>query len=78
MWKVNVFGKANSDSFEISVIRDTYKHGMRSYGWFCKDKLLITHNGGPCHWALTKQVWKKMLVLAQEVADELNEKEKQI
>ena len=71
-WVVDVKGRAGSDSFEITVLRDDNEHGKRSYGWIGEDKLLITHNGGPCKWPLTPLVWDKSVKLANEVADELN------
>ena len=71
-WIVNVKGKANSSSFEISVVREDNAHGIRSYGWFDDTKLLISHNEGLCCWPLTERIWDKMIKLANEVADELN------
>ena len=74
-WLVQIKGRKCSDSFEISVVKRSNKHGRLSWGWFDDDKLLISHNGGPCHWPLIKVVWDKMVKLAHEVADELNVKE---
>jgi hypothetical protein len=42
-WVVDIKGKAGSRSFEISVLLDTNSHGKASYGWFGKDKLLISN-----------------------------------
>lgn len=74
-WIVDVKGAACEEGFEISVLRDDNTHGKRSYGWFDRNKLLISHNGGPCRWPLTQKVWDKMVALAHEVADELNAEE---
>jgi len=74
-WVVDVKGRAGSGPFEITVLRDNNEHGKRSYGWIGEDKLLITHNGGPCSWTLTPLVWDKVIKLAHEVADELNAEE---
>lgn len=81
-WTVHTHGGAEEDSFEIAVVRreliDRAERGewnayaMLGYGWFGKDKLLISHNGGPCSWGVTQQVWDKLIRVAQEVADELN------
>lgn len=71
-WVVDVKGCAGSECFEISVLRDDNNHGKRSYGWFGDEKLLITHNGGPCHWPLKPIVWDKVVNIAQDVAEELN------
>lgn len=72
MWKVQIKGEKCSRSFEISVVHEDNEHGQRSWGWFDDRKLLICHNGGPCSWPLTAKIWDKMIILAQEVADELN------
>lgn len=74
-WVVNKKGGPGSSNFEISVIRNNNTHGKQSYGWFGPDKLLITHNGGPCSWPLIKLVWRKQVALAEEVAAELNREE---
>ena len=72
-WEVEVKGDKCGESFEISVIRKNNVHGHLSRGWFDKDKLLISHNGGPCHWPLIEPVWDRMIILAEEVAAELND-----
>jgi hypothetical protein len=75
LWEVEAKGECCSSSFEISVIRKSNEHGHRSFGWFDDTKLLISHNGGPCRWPLTEKIWDKMIVLAEEVAAELNAEE---
>ena len=74
-WVVEIKGKAGAESFEIAVLRKNNEHGKSSFGWFGIDKLLITHNGEPCHWPLTQKVWDKQIILANEVANELNAEE---
>src|SRR5688572_3492598 len=74
-WLVNVKGSAENRSFEISVVRTSNTHGRSSYGWFDENKLLISHNGGPCHDPVTKLVWDKLIQVANETADELNRSE---
>lgn len=75
LWIVSIKGGAGTRSFEIAVVRQSNTHGQGSYGWFDRDKLLITHDGGPCNWPLTQRVWDKMLRAAQETADEMNDEE---
>lgn len=74
-WKVQIKGEKCSQSFEISIVRESNKHGQRSWGWFDEDKLLVSHNGGHCSWPLTEKVWDKMIVLANDVCKELNAEE---
>lgn len=71
-WIVDIKGESGARSFEINVVWSDNAHGLSSYGWYAKDKLLITHNGGPCNWPLTQRVWDKCVKVAHEVADELN------
>ena len=58
-WTVQVFGKCGSDSWEISVVRLDNVHGKKSWGWFDDSKLLISHNGGPCHWPISRFVFNE-------------------
>ena len=71
-WEVHTKGGPNQSGFEISVIRSDYKHGHISYGWFDENKLLISHNGGPCPWPVTDFVWHKLMIVAEDTANELN------
>ncbi len=70
-WIVNVKGRLG-DNFEISVVREDNEHGILSYGWFDDNKLLISHNGGPCPWSVTSRIWNGLMELASVVASELN------
>ena len=72
MWIVNTKGGPEKPSFEISVLRDNNTHGIRSYGWFDEDKLLISHSGGPCTWPVTPRVWEGLVAVAEQVAEEMN------
>lgn len=73
-WKVQIHGGPNQKGFEISVVNTEKIHNAQKYfGWFDENKLLITHNGGPCDWPLTPQVWEKQIRVAREVAEELNQ-----
>jgi hypothetical protein len=71
-WEVCIKGAAGQKSFEIAVLRSDNEHGKRSYGWFGREKLLISHNGGPCEWPVTQSVWDKLVKVAHEIAAELN------
>lgn len=74
-WIVDIKGAPN-EYYQISVCRSSNFHGRKSYGWMDENKIHISCSGGPCNYTLSEKVWEKMLKLAQELADELNEKEK--
>lgn len=79
-WIVHTKGAAGRNFFEIAVIRADNVHGMNSYGWFGPDKLLISHNGGPCKDSVTQEVWKELIAVADLIAASMNateQKEKQ-
>ena len=71
-WLVNVKDNRKHDSWEISVVRADNAHGLKSYGWFDEDKLLVSHNGGPCKWPICDFVWEQQLKIAQELCARLN------
>lgn len=71
-WIVDIKGAPNQNTFEISVLRESNTHGQNSYGWFGDDKLLISHDGGPCHIPVTDMVWNELVEVAHRVARKLN------
>lgn len=74
-WIVDIKGGPNESPFEISVVRESNKHGRESFGWFGPDKHLISHNGGPCNDHVQAYVWNRLVSLAQQFARELNRAE---
>lgn len=74
-WKVQVFGKRCSKSWEISVVREDNEHGKTSWGGFNDRKHLVSHNGGPCHWAICDFVWDEQMRIAEELCRRLNNNE---
>jgi hypothetical protein len=75
-WIVNVFGDVDGDTWEVSVVREDNFHGLRSWGWFDANKLLVSHNGGPCHWRLAPGLGKTMVDMAAAYCVVLNAKER--
>jgi len=71
-WLAQVKGDPEANSWEISVVRSDNEHGQKSWGWFDERKLLISHNGGPCHWPLAPGLGKQMIQIAERYADDLN------
>lgn len=74
-WVVNIKGGPEKMPFEIAILRDCNEHGKKSYGWFDENKILISHNGGPCCWPVPEIVWNRLIEVAYEVATELNDLE---
>ena len=76
-WVVHTKGGYTTDGFEICVIRDNNKHGKESYGWFDKNKILVSESGSLCKNKIAnKIIWDGLVELAHKVADILNESEK--
>lgn len=71
-WKVCKMGGPSTGGWELSVIRESNKHGRESYGWFDKNKLLISETNWGTNHPKYKQIWKKLLKVAEEIAAELN------
>jgi len=74
-WKVNIKDNRGSGSWEISVVRANNEHGQKSYGWFDKDKHLIGDSGGPCQSPILDFVWDRLIQVAHQLCDFLNDKE---
>ena len=75
LWHVHTKGEPNKVPWEISVIKESYNLGHKSYDWFNERKLLISHNGGLLSGTVSELVWNKLVKVAQEVAQELNKQE---
>lgn len=71
-WQVSIKGGPGLSSFEISIVRADNYHGKVSYGWFDRNKLLVSHNGGPCQWPVNERVWNGLVSLAETVCAEMN------
>ena len=72
-WIVNLKGNYTNDSYEISVIREDFSHGINSYGWFGDNKLLMGNgNNYKTDIKLKEQVWNVQLKAAKELAAILN------
>lgn len=74
-WIPQVLGDPDGDNWEISVVREDNTHGRKSWGWFGKNKFLVSHNGGPCSWSLAPGLGGVMVKIAQDYAESLNSKE---
>jgi hypothetical protein len=75
LWHVHTKGEPNTCYWEICVIKESDRHGHKSYGWFGETKLLISDSGGPCKNIVSEMIWNKLVKVAQEVAEELNKQE---
>lgn len=71
-WIVQVFGERCSENWEISVVREDNELGQASWAWFNERKLLVSHNGGPCHWPICGFVWDENIKIATELCRKLN------
>ncbi len=69
-WIAVVYGDPNGRSWEISVRRKS-KY-FDSWGWFDENKLLVSHNGGPCDWPLAPGLGDIMVRVAEDLAAKMN------
>lgn len=47
-WIIVEHGKPDR-AWELSLVRTSYTHGRKSYGWFSERKLVVASSGGPCN-----------------------------
>jgi len=74
-WIPHVKGSPG-ESYEISVVREDNTHGFKSYGWHDQSKKLhISDSSGASAIRISERIWTKLVVVAAEVAAELNEEE---
>ena len=66
-WLVHTIGDA-SESGEISIVREDFKHGFRSLGWEGPAKYIIKK----WNQNASQQVWDAMIEMAKMFAEELN------
>lgn len=71
-WIIDVKGKPNA-SFEITVLRQSNKHGQVSYGWCGENKLYVAGSGGPCDYKVCEPVFNALIQVAKCLAKFLNE-----
>jgi hypothetical protein len=71
-WLVDIKGGPNRCA-EISVIREDFEHGFKSYGWFGPDKKLISASNHSFY--IEQPAWDKLVAVAHEVVEELNRAE---
>lgn len=71
-WIVHTKGGPVQESWEIAVVRASDTHGQASYGWFGATKIMIGSSGGPCRTPVPERVWRRLVCVAEEVAEEMN------
>ena len=79
-WVVQPLCNINWTAWEISVIREDYLFGQRSWGWFINDaKIPISDSGSMTFDTAPLKLWMRRTILraAQDIADRLNEKDKE-
>jgi len=76
-WQIDIKGRnkgvGRECDYEISVVR-AGDHGVGSWGWMGKSKLLIAHSGA-CRDGVHPFVWDKYLEMADELCYMMNELE---
>lgn len=76
MWKVLYKGSFAKDSndHEVSVCRESNRHGMQSWGWGSQDKIVLFSSSIGCNHIspLNEDSERHALAVANCVADALN------
>lgn len=70
LWKVNAKDGRKYGGYEISVVRTSFEHGFKSYGWFGKDKISIACNRDG---TVPDIVFEMLVEVAQRYCNKLNE-----
>lgn len=72
-WLVNLKGSVQEKIYEISIVRENNNHGIISFGWFGKNKVLIACNNSELgNWDIIPILWDLQLKLAKDLAAKLN------
>lgn len=74
MWVVDSKGIYGDTHWEISVLKDSNKHGKESFAWFGPQKLYISAGSDITH-RVSKEVWTKLVRIASDLANEMNRSE---
>lgn len=75
-WIVHPFSFQEKGHREISVVRKNNIHGLRSYGWFGENKIFIAKD--TMYGDLHEKAYDAVLIVAKDLAEQLNEANKQI
>jgi len=68
-WIVDVKGESGDACFEISVVLADNAHGIKSYGWAGKDKLIVTSS---TYDRICSFVWDMAMQTAKDLCEWLN------
>ncbi len=71
-WLVQVLGEPDSESFELSIVREDFEHGRRSWGWFGRAKWFFCNQGPHMRMKLAPGAWARIMAAAEETAADLN------
>ena len=69
-WVVSIKGAAGQKHCEVSVVHESNQHGLISYGWPSRWKIIVWSTG--CDAVLWPCVYAGVVQVANEVAEHLN------
>lgn len=69
-WIVHPYAYGERGHREISVIHESFTHGLRSYGWFNVDKKLISQDS--MYGNMDDGAYKLLIKYAEDMASDLN------
>ena len=74
-WLVSVKGSWERNGWEIFLVRSSNNHGLKSWGWYDQNNKIPVSISGPYYGSIPKELWRNLIKLAENTANELNIKE---
>ena len=75
-WLVQTLGTPeDGGNFELSIVREDFDHGRRSWGWFGTAKIFISGQPDGFNCVFPPCAWRHILAAAEATAAEMNQTE---
>ena len=69
-WTLHIFGSPKQ-GHEISIVRETNRHGIASWGWEGPNKIVVSSNSNK----IPEEVFNEIVKTARSLVDKKNKKE---
>lgn len=71
LWEVDI-KRYRGEVGEVSVLKSSFTHGKKSYGWFGENKIVIAGSGGPCNYSYPEPLGEMLIEVANRYCEMLN------